>query len=173
MNHRHVYEYGAALLNYNDAAKNSMVQIKYHNKREYLDFYGAVLAVRHERTIRKMNVDVIIPVPIHPSRRRKRGFNQAEVLAKIMGERLGIPVRTDLLKRTKKTLPQKELSAGERLKNLSGAFQAEEVPKEIRRVLLVDDIYTTGSTIEACTRALKASGVQTIYFVVICMAGGR
>ena len=173
MAHRHVYEYGAALLNYNDAAKNSMVQIKYHNKREYLDFYGAALAVRYERTIRKMNVDVIIPVPVHPSRRRKRGFNQAEVLAKIVGERLGIPVRTDLLKRTKKTLPQKELSAGERLKNLSGAFRSEEIPQEIRRVLLVDDIYTTGSTIEACTRALKASGVQTVYFVVICMAGGR
>ena len=120
-----------------------------------------------------MNVDVIIPVPVHPSRRRKRGFNQAEVLAKIMGERLGIPVRTDLLTRTKKTLPQKELSAGERLKNLSGAFRAEVIPAEIRRILLVDDIYTTGSTIEACTRALKTSGAQAIYFVVICMAGGR
>ena len=118
-------------------------------------------------------MDAIIPVPVHPSRRRKRGFNQAEVLAKIVGERLGIPVKAELLRRTKKTLPQKELSVGERLKNLSGAFRADEIPENIRRVLLVDDIYTTGSTIEACTRVLKAAGVETIYFVVICMAGGR
>ena len=173
MAHRHVYEYGAALLNYNDVAQNSMIQIKYHNKREYLDFYGAALAVRYEDTIRKMNVDAIVPVPIHPSRRRTRGFNQAEILAKIVGNRLGIPVRTDLLKRTRKTLPQKELSAGERLKNLSGAFRAEEMPPEIRRVLLIDDIYTTGSTIEACTRTLKTAGAEAVYFVVICMAGGR
>ncbi len=173
MAHRHVFEYGMALLNYNDAARNSMVQIKYHNKREYLDFYGAALAARYERIIRKMKVDAIIPVPVHPSRRRKRGFNQAEVLANIVGERLGIPVRSELLKRTKKTLPQKELSAGERLKNLSGAFQTEAVPADIRRVLLVDDIYTTGSTIEACARVLKASGIENIYFVVICTAGGR
>lgn len=107
MAHRHAYEYGLALFNYNDAARNSMVQIKYHNKREYLDFYGAALAVRFEREIRRMRVDAIIPVPVHPSRRRKRGFNQAEVLAKIVGERLGIPVKAELLRRTKKTLPQK------------------------------------------------------------------
>lgn len=173
MAYRHAFEYGMALFNYNDVAKNSMVQIKYHNKREYLDFYGTALAVRFEREIRKMNVDAIIPVPVHPSRRRKRGFNQAEVLAKILGDRLGIPVKPELLKRTKKTLPQKELTAGERLKNLSGAFQAETIPADVRRVLLVDDIYTTGSTVEACTRVLKASGAETIYFVVICMAGGR
>ena len=173
MAHRHTYEYGLALFNYNDAARNSMVQIKYHNKREYLDFYGAAVAVRVEREIRRMRVDAIIPVPVHPSRRRKRGFNQAEVLAKIVGERLGIPVKAELLRRTKKTLPQKELSVGERLKNLSGAFRADEIPENIRRVLLVDDIYTTGSTIEACTRVLKTAGVETIYFGVICMAGGR
>ena len=173
MAHRHAFEYGMALLNYNDAAKNSMVQIKYHNKREYLDFYGAALAVRFEREIRKMKVDAIIPVPVHPSRRRKRGFNQAEILAKILGERLGIPVKPEMLKRTKKTLPQKELTVGERLKNLSGAFQAEAVPEDIRRILLVDDIYTTGSTLEACTRTLNKSGVERVYFVVICMAGGR
>ena len=173
MAHRHAFEYGMALLNYNDVAKNSMIQIKYHNKREYLDFYGAALAVRFEREIRKMMVDAIIPVPVHPSRRRKRGFNQAEVLANIVGERLGIPVKPELLKRTKKTLPQKELTVGERLKNLSGAFRAEAVPEDIRRILLVDDIYTTGSTLEACSRVLKKAGAEYVYFVVICMAGGR
>ena len=72
-----------------------------------------------------------------------------------------------------KTLPQKDLSAAERLKNLSGAFAAGEIPEGIRSVILVDDIYTTGSTIEACARALRASGISRVYFVVICMTGGR
>lgn len=173
MAHRHAFEYGVALMNYDEAARTSMVQIKYHNKREYLDFYGAAIVARYGQTIRRMKIDVIVPIPVHPSRKRKRGFNQAEVLARVIGEQLGIPVCPELLERTKKTLPQKELSPSERLKNLSGAFAAKPVPKDVRQVLLVDDIYTTGSTMEACSRVLKASGAETIYFVVICMAGGR
>ena len=61
----------------------------------------------------------------------------------------------------------------ERLKNLSGAFQIGEVPVGVKSVLLVDDIYTTGSTIEACARVLKQAGIERVYFAVICMTGGR
>lgn len=173
MIHRHAFEYGIALLNYNETARKSMAQIKYNNKREYLDFFGALMAARYEKTIGRMNVDVIVPVPVHESRLRKRGFNQAEVLADIMGKQLGIPMEPDLLARTKKTLPQKELTATERLKNLSGAFDAGVIPEGVRRVLLIDDIYTTGSTIEACARALRNAGIESVYFAVICMTGGR
>ena len=173
ISHRHAFEYGVALLNYDETARTSMVQIKYKNKREYLDFYGEALAVRYEEQFRRMQVDAIVPVPVHRSRRRRRGFNQAELLAGIVGERLGIPVADKALVRTKRTLPQKELSAMDRLKNLSGAFRAGEVPAKLRSVLLVDDIYTTGSTIEACSRALKKAGVERVYFAVICMTGGR
>lgn len=173
MVHRHAFEYGIALLNYDETARRAMVQIKYNNKREYLDFFGAALAARYETTIRRMGVDVVVPVPVHRSRLRKRGFNQAEVLAEIVGERLGISVEPDMLVRTKKTQPQKELTASERLKNLYGAFRCGEVPAEVRRVLLVDDIYTTGSTVEACARVLRDAGVEQVYFAVICMTGGR
>lgn len=173
MSHRHGFEYGIALLNYDEVARKSMVQIKYKNKREYLEFYGAAMATRYETAISRMHVDVIVPIPVHRSRLIKRGFNQAEVLAEILGERLGIPVEPDVLVRTKKTLPQKELSARERLENLSGAFRVRKVPDGIKSVLLVDDIYTTGSTMEACSRALRAAGVERVYFAVICMAGGR
>ncbi len=173
ISHRHAFESGVALLNYDETARTSMVQIKYKNKREYLDFYGEALAARYEKQIRRMQVDAIVPVPVHRSRRRRRGFNQAELLAEVMGKRLGIPVAADALIRTKKTLPQKELSAMERLKNLSGAFLAGKIPSGTRSVLLVDDIYTTGSTMEACARALKNAGVEHVYFAVICMTGGR
>ena len=148
MRHPRAFEYGIALLNYDEAARHSMAQIKYNNKREYLDFYGTALAARYGRTIRRMQ-------------------------ARVIGKKLGIPVIPEMLVRNKKTLPQKDLSAAERLKNLSGAFAAGEIPEGIRSVILVDDIYTTGSTIEACARALRASGISRIYFVVICMTGGR
>lgn len=173
MKHRHAFEYGRALLNYNEAARHSMAQIKYNNKREYLDFYGAALAAVHGKAIGRMGVEVIVPVPVHRSRLRKRGFNQAQVLARILGERLGIPVRPDLLSRPKKTEPQKDLTAAKRLKNLSGAFAAGSMAKDFRSVLIVDDIYTTGSTLEACARALRKAGVDKVYFAVICTTGGR
>ena len=156
---RHAFESGLALMNYDETARRSMAWIKYKNKREYLDFYGAALAARYENQIRRMQVDVLVPVPVHPSRKRARGFNQAEVLAVCLGKRLGIPVGSGMLIRDKKTKPQKELSAADRLKNLSGAFRAGTIPEGIKTVLLVDDIYTTGSTVEACARALRSAGV--------------
>ena len=171
--HRRSFARGMALFNYTEEAARSMAAVKYKNKREYLDFYGAVLAARYENQIRRMQVDVLVPVPVHPSRKRARGFNQAEVLAVCLGKRLGIPVGSGMLIRDKKTKPQKELSAADRLKNLSGAFRAGTIPEGIKTVLLVDDIYTTGSTVEACARALRSAGVSRVYFVVICMTGGR
>lgn len=173
MVHRHSFEYGIGLLNYDETARKSMAKIKYENKREYLDFYGNAMVIRHGNAIRRMDVDAIVPVPVHRSRLRKRGFNQAELFADRIGEKLNIPVVPEILIRTRKTMPQKELSAADRLKNLSGAFETGKIPNGIRRVLLVDDIYTTGSTAEACSRVLKAAGIEEVYVAVICMTGGR
>jgi ComF family protein len=173
MKHRHAFDYGVALLHYNEAARHSMAQIKYENKREYLELYGEFLAARYRGRISRMHADAIVPVPVHESRMRARGFNQAQLLAEILGRKLGIPVMPELLKRTKKTAPQKELSAAERLKNLTGAFEAGEIPASVKSVLIADDIYTTGSTVEACARALRSAGVEHVYFAVICTTGGR
>lgn len=169
------FEYGIALLNYNEAAARSIAAIKYKNKREYLDFYGGLAAERCKKQLLGMKADGLIPVPIHPSRRRKRGFNQAELLAERMGQELGMPVFSEWLVRVKKTDPQKELGPSDRLKNLSGAFLAdpEKRPSGVERVILVDDIYTTGSTMEACTRALHAAGIKKVFFFVLCIGQGR
>ena len=69
-----------------------MAQIKYNNKREYLDFYGTALTARYGRTIRRMQADALVPVPVHATRKKTRGFNQAEILARVIGKKLGIPV---------------------------------------------------------------------------------
>ena len=175
MRRRHSFDGGIALCNYNDAARTSMAKIKYQGRREYLDYYGQVFVKRLGRKIAGFHPDVLVPVPVHPARKKKRGFNQAEVLAERISEELEqqyhirIPVCPELLSRTKKTLPQKDLSAAERLKNLEGAFEAGTVPPGIRRVLLVDDIYTTGSTADTCAKALKQAGVRKVYIATACI----
>lgn len=169
--HKRSFEYGIALLHYEKWAKHSMAQIKYKNKRQYMDFYIEAISRRHKSQILQMNADVLIPVPIHPSRRRQRGFNQAELLAVGLGRKLGIPVSANMLIRNKNTVPQKQLNPGERLKNLGQAFEMGQKPSGIEAVILVDDIYTTGSTIEACTRMLKQMGVKRVYFISICIGG--
>ena len=123
--------------------------------------------------LQALQIDVIIPVPIYKQRRRERGFNQAELLAKELGKQLGLPVCTDYLLRIKKTKPQKELNAKERKKNLQQAFSCNKKRKKEaitwKRILLVDDIYTTGSTLDACATVLSLSGAKKVYGICVCI----
>lgn len=167
--HKRSFDYGIALLNYEERARHSMAAIKYKNKRQYLDFYGEAICQRFCERIMQMNAQALIPVPIHTSRKRKRGFNQAGLLARGIGRRLGIPVYEHALVRSKKTAPQKQLNPKERLHNLEQAFAAGTIPDGVSDVILVDDIYTTGSTLEACTRVLKAAGIRRVYTIAICI----
>ena len=161
---------GFALLNYDSRAAVSMAAVKYHNKREYLDFYARAAALRFEKQFRQAGIQVIVPVPVHASRLKTRGFNQAAVLAEKLSAELGIPWE-ELLIRVKKTDPQKSLGSAERLKNLRGAFEAEQEAGKWERVLLVDDIYTTGSTAEI-SRALLKTGVKQVFVFAVCIGHG-
>lgn len=175
MRHPKRFVRGAALFNYNEVSAKSMVQIKYKNKREYLDFYSREMVNRLGEKIRGMHGEALVPVPVHPERLRKRGFNQAQELALRISRLTGISLCTDLLIRSRKTAPQKELTPAQRLKNLEQAFQVnlESSFREADSVILVDDIYTTGSTIEACTRVLQKAGIPKVYFLALCIGGDR
>ena len=107
-------------------------------------------------------IDVIVPVPLHSSRQRRRGYNQAELLAAPLGRELQRPI-VRLLIRTRSTDQQAKLDAEARRRNVEDAFQAPE-PRVVagRRVLLVDDVLTTGSTLNACADALHAAGASWI-----------
>lgn len=174
---RKSFEYGIALLNYDETSRASMARIKYHGRREYMNFYGEAIARRYEKRILRMKAGALIPVPVHRQRLRERGFNQAEALAESISRHLSVPlpVRTDILLRNKKTVPQKDLTPAERLKNLSQAFEADagKIGPELKSVILTDDIYTTGSTAEACSRALMAAGVEKVYLLNVCIGHGR
>ena len=115
--------------------------------------------------------EAIIPVPLHPARHRERGFNQSELMSTVIGKNFSIPVITTLLIRKKNTHPQFDLTKDQRIKNIHDAFSihkqyAHHVPE---RVLLIDDICTTGETFHECTTALKKAGVKEI----TCLALAR
>lgn len=175
MRHPKSFIRGAALFNYNEVSAKSIVQIKYKNKREYLDFYSREMAERLGDKIHRMKGQALIPVPVHPARKKQRGFNQAQELSQRLSKLTGIPVCADLLFRSRKTAPQKELTPEQRLKNLEQAFEVRRERKHssLSSVILVDDIYTTGSTIEACTRTLNRAGIPEVYFLAICIGADR
>ena len=171
--HRFSFEFGYALMNYSDEVAHSITRIKYTGAREFLDYYGKKAVELYGDRIKKMGVDAIVPIPVHKSRLRKRGYNQAAVLAEVMGKALGIPVYEEALNRNKKTAALKELNAAERLKNLTSAFYSGFIPRDLHSVLIVDDIFTTGATLEAASRCLKAAGVEKIYcFALAIKADG-
>lgn len=171
------FDKGYAVWVYDEAMKQSIARFKYHGKKEYAKFYIQEVLRLYEEQIMKLAPDVIVPVPLHRSKYLKRGYNQADLLARGIGKKLGIPVVSHLLIRNKKTLPQKKLSDKERLRNLSEAFQWNEkaavrFPEKLTKIMLVDDIYTTGSTMEACARVLQRAGNNTVYFIVLCIGKG-
>lgn len=170
-----------AILNYDETAREIMAGLKYKSKSEYAGLLSLLAAERLYEWVTEVKPDVIVPVPIHKERLIKRGYNQAELIGNCISEFTGIPQRTDLLYRIKNTKAQKELSAEERLLNLQNSFIADNKTGKISgrikaaseneeglRVLLIDDIYTTGSTMEACTEALLRAGAGSVYGICIC-----
>ncbi len=111
---------------------------------------------------------ILVPVPLHKNKLKQRGFNQAEELGKGLAEFLKIPLVNDALAKTKKTVPQVELDAEARKENIAGAFLCQNRSKiQGKKILLIDDVYTTGSTMEECARALKGTGAKEVWGVTV------
>ena len=124
----------------------------------------------NDARLRDRNFDCIVPVPLHPARFRERGFNQAELLAKILGRGINLTV-SRALERTRYTTTQTAFDRTERMENLRGAFRLrKKIGVRGLRVLLVDDILTTGSTLSECARVLREAGTQSVYAVTAARA---
>ena len=113
-------------------------------------------------------VDVLVPVPLGAQRLGERGYNQAALVAHAFGERIGLPVRESLLQRSRETASQVGLTLAERHSNVAGAFRAQEVSRH--RILLLDDVCTTGATLEAGARALHEAGARAVFAVTVARA---
>lgn len=180
MEHPKHFRKGYAAFLYNDRTRPSMMAYKYANRREYTDFYVSRLLKKYGLVWIREEFDGIVPVPVHRKRRRKRGYNQAELLATAIGKALQVPVYDRLICRTVNTIPLKQLNNVERLKHLSCAFQPgysfmaehSQECRALKKILLVDDIYTTGATMEACTGVLLAIGIEEVHIACVCIGQG-
>ena len=125
------------------------MRFKYHERQEYAGFYAHAAFFYVGKQIQRRNPEVLVPVPLHPARQRQRGYNQAEYLAEGIARAL-----------------RAEVSPAERRKNLEGAFALAK-PGQMKycRILLVDDIFTTGSTVDAIASLLKVNGAEQVDFV--------
>lgn len=164
---------GFALWMYDRGVRQSIADFKFNNRREYISYYVEEMITYYADIIKQVKPDVYIPVPLHKAKLRKRGYNQAELLARGLSEYTGIKVDNECIERRKNTTAQKSLSDSQRVDNLVDAFQIHKKYKKgtYHKVMLVDDIYTTGSTINACSKVLKQVGVQEVYF--ICLSIGK
>jgi competence protein ComFC len=148
---------------YSDEMAKAISLLKY----EKVTRLGHWFATRLEDTVRSkpkiFTADVVVPVPLHPARHRERGYNQAELIARPLARKLGLPLRAYLLVRTKPRPPRLLLSRRERWESVRGAYEMRRGAQvDNLCVLLIDDVCTTGATLDACARALKRAGAKTV-----------
>ena len=166
------FEQGVALWHYSDTMRTSIAKFKYHARREYADFYAQEFVKEYADYMGMLELDGIIPIPVHWTRYIQRGYNQAEVFGRELAKYLRVPMDRNVVIRKKDTRPMKELNDIERENNLRNAFQIARNIVKYKKILLVDDIYTTGSTADEVSRVLLEAGVEKIYFLSICMGQG-
>jgi competence protein ComFC len=147
-------------------------------KFERIEPLGAWFADRLAELIRReaetLAADVVVPVPLHRQRERERGYNQADLIAKPLAKRLGLPYRAVLLVRTRPRPDKQVLSLSERWESVRGAFATRPGSQVDKlRVLLVDDVVTTGATLDACAKALRGAGAKSVIGLTVARAARR
>lgn len=165
---RHLYDRGCAVYRYRSCS-GAIYRYKYKDRVEYAGYFGLEMASRVREAFGSTHFDMLIPVPLSRDRLRERGYNQAQRLCLVMGAQLGIPVRDDILMRSADTAPMKNMTARERQKTLKNAFFVYGNDVKLKSIMLVDDIYTTGSTIDSCTRVLRAAGARHVSFCTLAI----
>jgi ComF family protein len=167
------YVQGKALWVYRAEVKESIYRFKYQNRREYAAFYGAELVRVYGSWIRRCGIQALVPIPVSKARLRQRGYNQAALVAKEVGRHMGLPVYGHLLTRVRDTEVQKALSGRERKNNLKKAFKTGGNKVQLDHILLIDDIYTTGSTMNEAAKELRRAGVGYVYCLSVSIGRGH
>ncbi|MEM7800457.1 MAG: ComF family protein [Chloroflexota bacterium] len=137
-------------------------QFKYHDQFGLQTPMSQILIDHWENLFGACRFDLVVPIPLARVRERTRGYNQAELLAAPLSHYLGVPTSKRTLVRVRETVPQAKLSGKDRKKNMKGSFRTRQIDSGIKRVLLVDDVYTTGATLDAAAEALKSEGVDFV-----------
>ena len=157
---------------YDGVVRDALHRLKFQRRKKLAEALGVVLIkyLAQVESLRLPEVDWLVPVPLHPRRARERGFNQAELLARVIGRYYELPVRNALV-RTRNTHAQFDLPRAARSVNVAGAFKAiDPTTLNGRRVLLLDDIFTTGATVAECARTLLAAGAKRVEVLALSRA---
>jgi ComF family protein len=154
---------------YEGAVREALHDFKFCGRRELAYPFGELMASMAVSIFPVRSIAAVIPVPLHENRLRERGFNQAAQLSEVVSRILKIPMAGEALVRLRETPSQTSLSREQRQANLKGAFEVGKQPPMIKgkTVLLVDDVYTTGATVQECSRVLVDFGVKEIYVVTL------
>lgn len=156
---------------YEGACREMIHNFKYNGKSHLRRPLALLTAQLLEPFVKEQQPDLLLPVPLHISRLRSRGYNQSLLLTRLLAKQWNLPFARQALQRTRPTRPQVELNRNERLKNLENAFNVSE-PEKVKKqhVMLVDDVFTTGSTLTACAKVLLAAGAATVTAVTVAHA---
>ena len=149
---------------YRGPARRAVQALKYRGAREAAPLLGQALAAAVPDNWR---IAAVVPVPLHPSRERERGYNQSALIAAALAEALDVPCRPEALRRERRTAQQAKLSGDLRRANVQGAFVAQPLQLPEGAALLVDDVLTTGHTLAACRDALLACEPRDLYYAVV------
>ena len=157
------YSYSISLFHYEADIISLIHQLKFGEKISYARSMGELLlaAVKNGVLQQYGKADCIIPVPLHNKRLRQRGYNQSTEIARVLSKELKVPIAHDVVIKKQSTKAQSELTAKERRKNIKGVFTVVDV-KKYKHVWIVDDVVTTGSTVNELAKILKSSGVERI-----------
>lgn len=160
---KHLY-----IFKYEGKIRNLIIDYKFNDK-PYLNEVFVKIILKNEKICRKIEkYDIIIPVPIHRRRKSERGYNQSELIARKLAENLRIELVTESLIKQKNTLPQSALSRQQRKENVKEVYKIQNRQKiENKKVILLDDIYTTGATTQECSKILKQNGAKEILVLTI------
>ena len=156
-------DYTLCLYHYKAPLDYLIATLKYKQQLSYAAILGELLLGRLQQQEIENLPDCIIPVPLHKNRLVKRGFNQSLEIARSVSKKLNIPIDVKSVRRKRQTLAQTDLNASQRKKNVRGCFEIQsKKPVDYRHVVIVDDVVTTGSTINELAEQLKRSGVQKV-----------
>jgi ComF family protein len=153
-----------SFFHYDGPVRKAIKTIKYRLVSDLAEEFISCISANADSRLRG-NDNMLIPIPLHPSRFRQRGFNQAEVLGTVLAKNLHIPMQPDILRRVKETVPQVEMKKrDDRLKNMERVFRCNNVSGN---VVLFDDVFTTGATMRSAANVLKRGGVKRIWAVTM------
>jgi ComF family protein len=156
---------------YDGPLVRAILLLKWERMEPLGEWFAARLAEMVGREAGRLTADVVVPVPLHRDRERQRGYNQASLISKPLARKLGLPHQAVLLMRTRPRPNKQVLSLEERWESVRGAFATRPGSQvDNKRVILVDDVMTTGATLDACARALLASGAKSVLGLTVARA---